>query len=357
MKNCRWAAPGALANNQLAYPMPMPEPSSPPFCDEDTVMHEVDEMFDNDLTLSREPMEEEFFNEEDAMDADKALVEPVSDAEGPVEEGDDEYVDAGDGDSEDMDTPKAVWSEETIQTEAMARLGICVNTTARVIVCIACASVVKPCELPRHLAKSHSPMSTTTAFSEELVKAHDLRADADSRPGSIIQAIYGLDLVDGFITCDTCGYACKSDTAKATHTRQSKTCKGFRERLVQTFRPSSKRMYFGVNLVPESADEPGATPLNIVAYLNKKFSPVPFSNLEIKSPKSPRDANHFLSIEKWDLYLEGKTGAQITQLLREREPEFRAIVRTCMDRFADNVVVKLVKADHEVRAAMGDYVG
>ena len=257
----------------------------------------------------------------------------------------------------DGDALKVGWSEDTVQTEAMAQLGLCVNTAARVVVCIACASAIRPCELTGHLAKTHPPMSTTASYSEELAATYNLRPEVDSRPGSIITAVYGLDLVAGYITCDTCGYAAMSGKAMAKHIRESEGCMTFQPRPVQTFRPSSGRMYFGVNVEPAPADDLEGPSLDPLTHLTEKYAPVAFRHLPIKSAKTPRDANHFLNIEKWDLYVEGKTGAEITDIVREREPGLRAEVRVCVERFADQVVEKLAKVDHEPRAAMGDYVG
>ena len=267
---------------------------------------------------------------------------------------DDEENDEDEGDQTCM--PKAGWSEDTVQTEAMGQLGISVNTVARVIVCSACAFAVKPLDLPGHLSKTHSPISTSAAFSQELASTYDLRADLDSRPGSIITAIYGLDLLGGFQTCDTCGYACKSGKAMERHMKESEGCKTSRARPVQTFRPSSKRYYFGVNMDPEHAEESAEASLDPLVYL-KKFIPIPFCNVPIKSANMAQDANHFLNLEKWDLYVQGRTGAEITHTVRGREPVFRDEVRTCVERFAADVAANLAKVDHEVKAAMADYIG
>ena len=275
------------------------------------------------------------------------------------EDGDYSYEDDEDEDEENPHTrmPKAGWSETTVQTDAMARLGICVDSAARVIVCITCASAVKPLELPVHLSKRHHPISTSLTYSQELLKTYDLRPDLDSRPGTIVTAIYGLKVIGGYQTCDTCGYGCKSDKAMSRHMKKGEDCKTSRARPVQTFRPSSKQYFFGVNLEPERAEGPTDTSLDALTYLKKKFAPIAFSEIPIKSPTTARDANHFLSMEKWDLYVKGKTGAEITDAVRDREPELRDEVRICVERFAADVAVKLGNVDHEVRAAMADYIG
>ena len=374
IKNCRHAAPGAIVDNgHLAYPTPTPKLRSSYLPDKDATMDKADKMYDDsDPALFDTPMEEDFFN-----DPDKTLVEfpraPSSDEDAQSQDSpqntnvdndhnnNDTFVDRGTDDegSDSLygDVIADRWSEDTVQTEAMSRLGICVNTAARVLVCIACSSVIKPLELPGHLTKSHSPMSTSAAFSQELSNTYDLRADLDSRPGRIITAIYGLELVRGYLACDTCGYACKSCDSIGRHIKGSPGCNDYQACLVQTFRPSSKRLYFGVTLKPEPMEELEDESLDPVLYLKKKYAPTPFSNIPIRSPKTPRDANHFLALEKWDLYVEGKTGSEITWAVREREPELRSEVRICVDRFAVDVAQKLNKVTHEARAAIGDYVG
>ena len=278
---------------------------------------------------------------------------------------DEEYQDYGpedeeheeDGGHDTVQTPTAGWSEDTVQTESMAQLGICIDKVARVIVCIACASVIKPTELSEHLTRTHAPITISAGFSQELADTYDLRTNLDSRPGFIITAIYGLNLLGGFIACDTCGYACKSDQAMAKHIKELEGCRTSKACLVQTFRPSSKRYYFGVRLNSEHPEEPATHSLDPVAYLKSKFAPTPFSETPVKSPSAAQDTNHFLGIEKWHLYVEGKLGSEMMHAVREREPALREEVRICVERFAADIAVKLAKVDHEVRAAMADYIG
>lgn len=305
-------------------------------CHNTPVDHDPETWTDADLT----PMQDEAYVTEADID----------------DENDKDYEDEVDQDDQSH-MPRAGWSEDTVQTEAMARLGICINIAAKVLVCIACASAIKPLDLPGHLLKTHPPITTCGTFCQELTESYDLRIDLDSRPGSVITAIYGLDLKSGYNTCVTCGYACKSDKTMSRHLKQSEHCKTTREGPAQTFRSSSKRNYFGVNLEPEREAELSETSLDPLTYLKKKFPPTPFCDIPIKPPKTPRDANHFLDLEKWDIYVEGRTGAQISHAIREREPELRREVRFCVERFATDVATRLGKVDHEVRAAMADYIG
>ena len=257
--------------------------------------------------------------------------------------------------SEEGDVRTAGWSEEMLQTEEMMRVGLCVNTVARVAVCLGCRSVVKPSDLYTHISKAHS-ISTSLEFCRRLQEEHNLQPDPyHSRPGSVIKAIYGLDVLEGYLACDLCGYACEWEKSMERHIKKTEECRTYRTRFAQTFRPSSKQMYFGVEFGP--VEEDIEDPLDPVFYLRKKFAPMPYSNIPIKSPGSTQDANHFLRLEKWHLYVEGKTGLQITHAVREREPELREEVRICVERFTDRVVEKLNAVDHQPRAAIGDYQG
>jgi hypothetical protein len=139
------------------------------------------------------------------------------------------------------------------------------------------------------------------------------------------------------------------------HIRGSDGCETSQARCVQTFRPRSRRFYFGVEHA--STVKPVEDPLDPVVYLKKKFAPPPFSTIPIKAIGNARDANHFLFTEKWDRYVEGRTGAEIVEAVRQREPELRGEVRFCVERFANDVAKKLGGVDHEPRAAMADYIG
>ena len=344
--------------------------------DEDTTMDDKDATMDDrdatmgaDETLSHE--DDVLMNEDPNMTlVDDEVVLDVLDLDEWIEDasfdlgGDDDdeaYVESeDDGGScppgDQTEVPKAEWSEDMVQTEDMSRIGICVNTAAKVLICLKCASVIKPSKLFQHISKVHPLMSTTTTLSQQLIDAYSLHPDPlGSRPGTLITAIYGLNMVDGYISCNTCGYACKTEKTMKRHTRESKDCCSFRKRYVQTFQSSSNRTYFGVIFKP--TEDPPEDPLDPLIYLKKNFTPSPFKDIPISSAQNPRDANHFLNLEKWDQYVAGKTGAELVRVVRGRELEFRGVVRTCVERFADKVVAKLAKVDNEPRAAMADYIG
>lgn len=254
--------------------------------------------------------------------------------------------------------PKAVWTEEMIQTEEMARLGICVNTMAGVIVCLACSLAVKPSELRQHLRKHQLLLSTTDTFCQDLAETYSLIEDpVRSRPGSIITAIYGLKLFTGLFSCDTCGYACKLEKKMKRHVTQTPSCESYSQRYTQIFRPSAKQGYFGVKLssITEPIEDP-LDPLDPLTYLKKKFAPLPFPQLPITCP-SPRDANHFLNLEHWNKHVEGRTGADIIHVTREREPGLRAEVRVVVERYARDAARCIEKIDHEFKKTIGDYLG
>ena len=311
-------------------------------------MEEGQDVYDYELSLDDTPMAEDR-----SCEADETLVEEPEDDSPSIDgdDGDEDYHDDQDGN----DKQNAPWSEETVQTEEMSRLGICVNTAARVVVCIACASVIKPLGLSLHFSKFHPSMSLPTAFCREVTDAYDLCKDPlQSRPGRIINAIYGLKLVDGYISCNTCGYACKTEHRIKIHIGKSRDCDSYQPRYAQAFRSKSTRMFFGVSLLhtPDVIQDL----LDPVAYLRAKYAPLPFNQVPITCP-TPRDANHFLNLENWHKQLEGKTGVEIHQVVREREPELRREVREVMERYARDAIKSLEKLDHEAKGALGDYLG
>ena len=241
---------------------------------------------------------------------DAGIDDGISDAQtedGKKDDDDDDYNDE-DEDDEDYepdpldkgdrtDLPQAEWSEEMDQTEEMMKVGLCVHVNIRIAICIECRSVIKPSDLHHHIVKTHS-MSATISFCEELQAKYHLQLDPyNVRPGSIINAIYGLDLVKGYTTCDSCGYACGTDKAMKRHIKASDTCKTYRKRYVQTFQPSSNRMYFGVETEPR--EDPAITALDPVVYLRKKFSPLAFCDIPIRSPKATSCGCHFFTLNAW----------------------------------------------------------
>jgi len=303
---------------------------------------------DNDLSWE----DEEFFlanNDKDHTN-DPNKGEDSEDTDPPQ----DEDMDTNADEDHRVDLPK--WSQDTVQTDEMARLGICVNTVARVIVCLECRTAVNPSDLHAHIAKNHPSISTTPTVHEGLVETFNLDPKpVGTRPGSIVTAIYGLELVRGYRSCDDCGYACKVEKRLKEHMKQDEGCRSYSERLVQTYQPKSNRMYFGV-----AQDPPGDSdedPLDPIGYLKKKYVPAPFSLLPIQSVKNPKERNPFLNMERWDEYIQGKSGADLHFLLRERVPELRQEVRVCMERFVSKGARDLADTDHESRAAVGDYIG
>ena len=268
---------------------------------------------------------------------------------------DGDYEPEADQSGDRTDAPRAKWSEEMVQTQEMMRLGLCVNTAVRVAICLGCRSVIKPSDLYTHITKAHS-ISTSMEFCRGLEEEYELQQDPYStRPGRIIKAIFGLDVLAGYFACDSCGYAYEEEKTVRRHIKGSDGCQKYQTRFAQVFRATLKRMYFAVEV--DQAEEEDEDPLDPVFYLKKKFEPIPFSSMPIKSPGASQDANHFIRLERWDLYVQGKTGEEIVQAVREREPELREEVRTCVERFTQRVLDKLAAVDNESRKAIGDYQG
>lgn len=275
------------------------------------------------------------------------------------EDDDDDGVDLTFVPEEDdqAEIPKAEWSEDMVQTTAMQSLGICVNTVVKVIVCLSCSSVIKPSDLSRHLRRAHKPLSTTAEFCDELINTYDLHEDPlTSRPGTIITAIYGLPLVAGYFTCDTCGSAYQVEKTIKDHVAKSQGCSAYRHRFVQTYQPTLGRMYFGVELNPV-VDDVSEDPLDPLHYFKANFTEPLFADIPITPPDSACNTNHFLTLEPWLDLVKGKTGRELNDFVRIREPELRKVVRVCVDRYVQVAIKDLRGVDNEARAAIGDYLG
>ena len=340
--------------------------------------------YDYDLIHQSTPMDEEFFEDPDETlvnslvdvsevcdpnerednplvideDEDDPLTIDQDEEDPPAIDNDEDDGDYND-DRDGNDTPppgnlRSRWSDDTLQTEEMSRFGICVNTAARVLVCIACATVIKPHDLRHHFSKTHPPISIPATFCQEVIDTYDLHLDPlRLRPGRIITAIYGLDVVDGYFTCDTCGYAYQTENRIKTHVGKSQRCTRYRRRYAQAFR-TNNRMYFGVDLqhTPDQIEDP----LDPVDYLKTKFAPPPFNQVPIQCPE-PCDTNHFLNLEQWHKHIVGRAPGEVHRVVRVREPELRKEVRIVVERYARDAVKKLEKVDNEVKGAIGDYLG
>jgi hypothetical protein len=366
VKHCRQAVTG-IRLNEFAYPTPAPEPQANLNQLPDEDLQEGEDTYDYDLPSSTTPMDEDYFDnaEETLVDAlvDVSATHDPNEAEDdtPTIDGDDDddYNDDRDNNrdshSPGPDKTKARWSEDTVQTISMSRFGICINTAAKVVVCIACATVVKPLELPAHFSKTHSPMTIDNTFCQELVTTYDLIKDPlRSRPGRIITAIYGLDLVDDYLSCDNCGYASRTEIRMKSHISTSQQCNSYRPRYVQSFRSNADQMFFGVQL--QRTLDATKDSLDPVAFLKSKYAPAPFNQVPIKNP-APCDTSNFLNHEHWHKHVEGRTPAEIQRAAREWEPKLRQEVRVVVERYASDAVKKLEKLDNEAKGAIGDYLG
>src|SRR5579872_6266031 len=202
------------------------------------------------------------FVEEDMQVDDEDPLEMSRDDEDSLEvsgdEEDEDYREHTDHDSEEdhplepVCVPMSLWSSDMVQTEEMGRVGICISTVARVVVCIACRSAVKPSDLQEHMRKTHSPIQVTDSFCQDLRTAYSLCENPiNSRPGTIINAIYGLDLKAGLFACNTCGYAFRTSTRVKSHVKNTEGCKSFQKHHAQTFQSTSNRCYFAVKLPNE----------------------------------------------------------------------------------------------------------
>jgi hypothetical protein len=336
----------------------------------DEIDDEIDAMSDDDALMGGVEFDQDVGGSLlDAMEADDDDDKQDGDDE---QNGVEDYIDDSSDDDDDDDgdgpnvptndgstqVPVVEWSADMVQTDAMASVGIAVNTRARVIICLACRQAIQPNRLYDHIRR-HAPMRLPLHACDTILGAYDLiQNPAKARPTTKIAAVYGLDLVSGYLACGSCGYACRSDPALQRHRVRRTRCtrSSFGLSYAQTFTPSSGRMYFAVDVTASASMEvdEGFDP---VTHLKQKYAPVPFQQLAITSPQNPRDSNHFLQLEKWGQFVNGKTGEEIREVVRERKPDLRSEVRLCVNTYAKNLSDPLTSEGHGAQVAIGDYTG
>ena len=251
--------------------------------------------------------------------------------------------------------PFLQWTLETVQTPEMERVGIAINTTSRVIICIDCRSVVKPKALHHHLNYIHHPLTATRDFCSGLAREYDI-PDVPLRPRSIRAAIFGLLLFSGYNSCNDCGAAFETEKSILRHIRENPECASasYEERPAQIYFPGSRRMFFGVTTPPAPLTDGPEDPVELI---KKRYSPQPFHTIPITSAPSFRDANNFLREEKWDQYVNGISGGTIQEIVRERAPKLREEVMPVVEAYARCMVEELSATDHAIKVAIGDYNG
>ena len=87
--------------------------------------------------------------------------------------------------------PFLQWMLETIQTSEMERVGIIIDITSRIIICINCRLMVKPKSLHHHLNHIHHPFTATHGFCSGLMREYDI-SNVPLQPCSIKAVIFGL---------------------------------------------------------------------------------------------------------------------------------------------------------------------
>lgn len=244
-------------------------------------------------------------------------------------------------------------TEDTIQTDEMKRAGIIVNTAMRIAVCLGCRCAIKPGSIYSHVSREHS-LPVKRKFCEGLGAKYNLHQEP-VRPGEIVDAIYGFALFPNYWSCNKCGAAFQLESSATRHHRDIPSCQSssHTKRFAQSYNAKSNRGFFGVTIPSSHRSDPSA---DIVALIKKTYSPTPFHAVPIKAIGF-RDANHFLSIEKWSEYVEGMTGEQIWNIVRESEPDVRELVKEIVHDYANEAVKNLSAARNSIRVAIGDYNG
>lgn len=243
-------------------------------------------------------------------------------------------------------------TNDTVQTEGMKKAGIIVNTALGIVICLGCRSVVRPSSLYTHVTKEHS-LPITRTFCQGLVKDYKLQKDP-VRPGKVVNAIFGLDIIQDYWSCNKCGAAFQTSPSVVRHQKDVPRClsASYANRPTQLYFPTSGRMHFGVT-IPAPPSDPSPDPITLI---KSSYSPTPFQAIPIQVVGF-RDANHFLSIEKWSEHVKGMTGEEIYHIARESEPELRELVKDVVARYANEAVKNLGSAENSIKVAIGDFNG
>lgn len=148
---------------------------------------------------------------------------------------------------------------ETLQSANMQKLGIAINLTHKLVICLGCHSAIVLGKLFSHVQKPryHEKKDfqkgqwlsfATQEFCDNLVDHHHLADPYLKQPTTIIPAIPGLTIPTEMTLCTHCGYGARQEITVKRHTLsicpEGKISKGH----AQTFFPTSLRHYFAVNL-------------------------------------------------------------------------------------------------------------
>ena len=250
-------------------------------------------------------------------------------------------------------TQRVLLTEETIQTEAMKKVGIVVNTANHIVICLGCRAAIRPANLYSHIARVHS-LAVDHSFCEGLIERYKLHKEP-VRPGNIVEAIYGLDTFSDYFSCNNCGAAFQTRASVMRHHKEVSDCQsaGHTKRFAQSYNSGSGRMFFGVTLPEPPATDLGPDPVSLI---KSSFSPTPFQAVPIQAIGF-RDANHFLAVENWADHVDGMTGEDVYHIVREREPGLRERVRGIVLSYANDAVDALGNKQHSIKVAIGDYNG
>ena len=244
-------------------------------------------------------------------------------------------------------------TQDTVQTDEMKKAGIIVNTALRIAICLGCQIAIRPSLIHSHIARTHS-LPVTRKFCDGLAKTYNLHKEP-TRPGKPVAAIYGFTVFPGYWSCDNCGAAFQVEASIVRHKKEVPDCCSATHKKgpAQSYNAKSTRMFFCVTMPPVNQADTSADP---VALIKKSYTPTPFHAMPIKVVGF-RDANHFLSIEKWQEHVEGMTGEQIWGIVQEGEPELRELVRGVILDYVTEVVKNLGPAQNAIKVAIGDYNG
>lgn len=244
------------------------------------------------------------------------------------------------------------WGDDTVQDEEMLRYGLVVYLPFKILICIACQTVIDPKYIFSHVHKDQPRAGVTKAYCLELAQRFSLTPKHQLNPPSTLtKAIPCLELKEGYVYCTGCNRAMEHDRSlKSTH-----TCSGFeiKKGFAQAFFPRAHQGgYFAVTVPPR---RPDVQPMDLVQILKDTFPDPNPADRVITLPKNPPEGNHFLEMQGWVQTLNGLTGAQIQYAVREVNTDLRLLVSRSIAKYMSKVDSDLVGTRHSMRVAMASY--
>jgi hypothetical protein len=262
-------------------------------------------------------------------------------------------------------TLQVVYGPETHRDSSLSLLGLLINSNTHIFICTICNSAVPPEQVYSHVRQfRHNPKRdfrngcrlafATKSYFDSLVQSFGIVDPALNQPGTIIPTIPGLPLFDNLCCCHSCGYAVRAEKTILQHLHNVCTDSTWYLGPAQTFRRSSNRRYFAVEVRKDV--EQDLNPLDPVTLFQQQFSVDPFENAPIQGTLHPREMLLFLNYDNWLKEVEGLTPKDIFHISWDAMPKLRKDVRRVVCSYVGQVIVNLSSdQDPAMMLALGDY--